>query len=200
MALHEKDPRDTAYIALLIAIKWYKKIDPEAAWRIATGQSCAKPEAKLTSELREKIELQMSAPGFHSFDALEKKFKVNRYKIIESEEKYIMGQIEIHLKKLKELTQTCNGECELCSLDTEVADELTMCEYLTEYDPKKPKKAKNRQLQKIIINCSGKTKLKTFQIYDNILKEFEKYLTENKDKKIRDIVSSAIAEYIARHK
>jgi hypothetical protein len=76
-----------------------------------------------------------------------------------------------------------------------------MCEFFTDIDLKNPKKVANTRLQKKTINCNltGETKTRGFEVYKSVLDSFSKYIDGNKDKKIRDIVSSALVEYMERH-
>jgi hypothetical protein len=113
-----------------------------------------------------------------------------------------MGQIDMLLKRLQIQAEGCNGNCSQCILNTEVNDNLTMCEFFTDIDLKNPKKVANTRLQKNAINCNlaGETKVRGFEVYKSVLDVFGSYIEQNKDKKIRDIVSSALVEYMERHK
>lgn len=205
MSIHEVDPRHTAYIALFTAITWYRCIEPEAAWRIATGKSSAKPGVKVTPEIREQILAQMENPNFKSFDAIEKKFKINRYDIIGSEEVLTLGQIEKHLKQIKTITETCNGDCSKCFLDAEISENLTMCEFMQDLDFESPQKPKNRRVYKSKQLFTqdylyGPTMVKAYRAYKKVNDAFEKYLYEHKAEKAQDIINKALLEYMERHK
>jgi hypothetical protein len=205
MGMHERDPRNIGYASLCKAIIWYKEITPEAAIRIIQGKSSAKPGNKLTPEIRAQILKLIENPNFKSLNVIEKKFKINRYDIIESEEVFTLGQIEKHLKQLKTITEACNGDCSKCFLDTELnEDKLTMCEFLQDIDLENPQRVRNKQSRKIKKNLdelfTGEKVKRNFEIYKPVHEEFEKYLQDNGGKKIRDIVSAALAEYISRHK
>jgi hypothetical protein len=202
MSIVERDPGETGYIALYIALKWYKYIDSEAALRIVRGQSTAKPGRKLTPEISEQIDKNIDSINFKNFNSVERKFKINRYEYMISEEVFSMGQIDMLLKRLQIQAEGCNGNCSQCILNTEVSDKLTMCEFFTDIDLKNPKKPVNRQVRKSAIKCdlTGPTIKRSFEIYSGIMEEFTNYLRDNRDKKIRDIINKALVEYMERHK
>lgn len=202
MSYIEKDPRDTGYAALYLAIKWYRLIEPEAALRIAKGASSAKPGRKLTPQIREQINKIIDSTNFKNFNSIEKKYKINRYDIITSEEAFDLGQIELLVKRLKNTAEGCSGECDKCYLNTQVTDNLTMCEYLCDIDLKNPQKVGNRLVQQSAIKCNleGATIKKGFEVYETVLGEFKEYIDSNPGKKVKDIVSAALLEYIERHK
>lgn len=83
MGLIENDPRDTAYIALFMAIIFYTEISPEQARRIAEGKSNMKPGKRLSSETMEAVNKIIRHPSFCSYKNIEKRFQVNRYDIFE---------------------------------------------------------------------------------------------------------------------
>jgi hypothetical protein len=205
MSLVEKDPRDIGYLALYCAIKWYKYIDPEAALRIAKGRSAAKPGRKLTPELRELILKTLENPNFKSFDAIEKKYKINRYSIIASEEDFVVGQIENHLKQLKNISITCNGLCEKCLLNINInEDGKTMCEFLQEIDFENPQSYKNKAVNQSKLRYTdllqGEKVIKSFKLYKPTSQEFEGYIRKKTGIQIGDIVSKALLEYMERHR
>lgn len=202
MSCTEKDPRDTGYIALLIAIAWYKLIPSEAALRIAQGKSSAKPGRKPTPEIMEQVKRIVNSVNFKNFNSIEKKYKVNRYDIIISEEVFALSQIEMLTKRLKNQAENCAGECEKCILNAEVSDEYTMCEFLCDVDLKNPRRPENKRLQKNAENCSlsGEIKTRGFEVYKSVLDKFSEYMDKNKSKKIRDTVSAALLEYMERHR
>ena len=213
MGFHEKDPRQIAYIALFVAITWYKSIDPEQALRIARGRSSAKPGCKVTPELRQQIMRLTENPNFRTFNGIEKKFKINRFDIIAKEEEIIMSKGNMLIKgimegfnELRKLSNNCiASDCEGCFLNNSMDGNKTLCEILmdVEIDEQgKPVYSTKRQLQQIVknYNLSGEPKIKTFQFYSSALDAFEKYLERNKDRKIRDIISVALMEYMERHK
>jgi hypothetical protein len=170
--------------------------------RIVRGQSTAKPGKKLTPEIAEAIDKNIDSINFKNFNSVERKFKINRYEYMISEEVFSMGQIDMLLKRLQVQAEGCAGNCNQCPLNTEVSDNLTMCEFFTDIDLKNPKKVANTKLQKNTINCNlaGETKTRGFEVYKSVLDVFGSYIEQNKDKKIRDIVSSALVEYMERHK
>jgi len=159
MGMTEKDPRQIAYIALLVAITWYKLIDSEQALRIARGRSSAKPGRKLTPELREQIMKLTENPNFRTFNGIEKKFKINRFDIIESEGKWQMIKIDSLinrimvalinsteqtikqdvipiLKIIKKLCTECAAlECEKCTANRIMCGKLTFCDKIMEVEP-----------------------------------------------------------------
>ena len=116
MGLIENDPRDTGYIALYIAIKWYQDISSEAAIRIAEGKSHAKPGVTLTPEIFEQVKKVIQNPNFNNIDSVARRFRVNKYDIFRaiSKEKFnstcadegviTISQIDIQLKKLKDIS------------------------------------------------------------------------------------------------
>ena len=202
MSLIENDPRNIGYAALIKAITWYKLIPPETARRIVTGSSQAKPGAKVTPEIRAQILRLTENPSFRTFNGIEKKFKINRFDIIGSEEVFTVGQIEKHLKQLKTIAETCPGDCSKCFLDREVTENLTMCEFLQDLDFENPQRPINSKVRKSAIKCdfTGETIKRGFQLYKQVDDYFEKYISSHKDIKIRDIVNMSLVEYMERHK
>ncbi len=84
MGLIENDPRNTGYTALFLAITWYREIDAEQAWRLATLKSPMKPAAKLTSEIIKEIAVSIRRPSFKKdFSTIERRFRINRYDIFQ---------------------------------------------------------------------------------------------------------------------
>lgn len=206
MGLHENDPRDMGYIALCIAIKWYRELSAGAAFRLAEGSSIAKPGGKLTPELWEEIKKVMGSPNFSNINSIVKRFRVNKYEVFEmvgkeknaNEEVVIVSQVESSLKKLKNFAVNCTAvDCEKCSLNKIMCGETTLCEKLMDYDETQ----ENRVLQETAINCSlsGEVKTRGFEIYKNVLDMFREYTQTHRDRKIRDIVSRALLEYMRRH-
>ena len=205
MGMTEKDPRKIAYIALLVAITWYKLIDSEQALRIARGRSSAKPGKKLTPELREQIMKLTENPNFRTFNGIEKKFKINRFDIITSEEAFAVGQVEMLIKRLKEQAEGCSGICEKCVLNAAVSSDLTMCEFLCDVEIDKngkPQISQNKPMYQKYTNCilKGETSTKSFKIYKIASERFDKFMASRKGEKVQDIVSAALVEYAERHK
>lgn len=140
MGMIESDPRDTGYIALYIAIKWYCEISSETALLIAKGKSNRKPGRKLTPEILQQIRTIIDSPNFHNINALVKKYKVNKYEILEAlggknanEEVIKVSQIDKLLKRIKEIAENCTAvDCEKCPLDKIMCGEYTLCEILSD--------------------------------------------------------------------
>jgi hypothetical protein len=213
MGLIENDPRNTAYIALLIAIKWYKYIEPEAAWRIALGKSSAKKGNKLTPETQEQIYKMVFGPTFRSFNVIEKKYKINRYDIIQSEEEVIMSQVKMAVTRVKEAIKdlSARGEkctasnCESCVLNAMTSSGQTLCEIFCdiEFDEHgNPVYAENQGVRKSAIKCdfTGEPIKRGIELYKDVDAMLEQYKRDHKGKKVRDIINLALAEYISRHK
>lgn len=87
MNLIENDPRDIAYVALFLALVWYKDLTPEQALRLVNGNSNLKPANKLTPEIVDKIYKIMKSPNFKNYGNIESKFRVNRYDVYEALQK-----------------------------------------------------------------------------------------------------------------
>jgi hypothetical protein len=213
MGMHERDPRQIAYVALFIAIRWHRQLEPEQAWRIATGKSSAKVGVKVTPELKQRILKLTENPNFRTFNTIEKKFKINRYDIITSEEEIIVSKGNMLIKgmaegfnELRKLSNNCiASDCEGCFLNNSMDGNKTLCEILMDIEideQGKPVYSTKRQLQRTIENysLSGKARVKAFYIYDSVIEKFEKYMKKNKDKKIMDIASMALIEYMEKHK
>jgi hypothetical protein len=213
MGMHERDPRQIAYVALFIAIRWHRQLEPEQAWRIATGKSSAKVGVKVTPELKQRILKLTENPNFRTFNTIEKKFKINRYDIITSEEEIIVSKGNMLIKgmaegfnELRKLSNNCiASDCEGCFLNNSMDGNKTLCEILMDIEideQGKPVYSTKRQLQQIVksYNIDGKPRTRTFQFYSSALEKFEAYLKKHDDKKTRDIVSVALMEYMERHK
>jgi predicted DNA binding CopG/RHH family protein len=207
MSIHENDPRNIAYAALCIAITWYKFIPSDAALRIARGKSSAKPGVKPTPEVKEQIKKVMENPGFKSFDAVERKYKVNRYEIITSEEEYAMAQVEMWLKRLKEHCQACTADkelCKKCKLFPDITEGFNMCEFFLDVDIENPKILQGEETHKNAQKrttelLSGETQSQGIRLYKKLDKEIKEYVTKKGIKK-QDFINLALAEKIARCK
>lgn len=215
MGVTEKDPRDTSYIALYIAIKWYCDISSECALRIAHGQSSAKPGRKLTPEIFTEIQKITGSPSYKNINAAVKRFRVNKYDIFEafagkknaSEEAVIMPKIESKLREMSRHANDCPGVgCDDCALSS-VPDDCvrTMCDILSYLSFDKDgklvpsgNKAVHRKCTKSIL--SGETKPKSFKLYKNVIDELERYIATHKGEKIQDIASRALMEYVESRK
>jgi (2Fe-2S) ferredoxin len=221
MGMIENDPRDIGYIALYTAIKWYQHLSSESALRIVQGRSHTLRGQKLTPEMLEEIKKIMDSPNFYNINTVVRKFRVNKYEILEAlesdskegkitnEEVFIVPKIETDLKKLSDRANKCPGvNCDTCILNSLMFGENTLCEILCdlEFDAGgKLVKGENRALQEITNNCNtellnGDTKVRGFEIYKSVLDVFDQHTTKHKDKKIRDMASAALLEYASRHK
>lgn len=219
MGLIENDPRDTSYVALFIAIKWYQEISSDAAIRIANGQSNRKPGNKLTPEILEEIKKIIASPNFSNINSIVRQYRVNKYDVFEAlekdkvettgEEVIILPKIEYELKKLNKKANECPGaNCDECVLNSLAFGENTLCEIICdlEFDSVgKLANAENRWVQESAGKCSsgllsGKIKERGFEIYESILKMFDQYASEHKEKKKRDIINAALLEYFTKHK
>lgn len=212
--MYEKnDPRETAYLSLYIAVKWFQEITPEQARNIIRGSSHAKPGTKLTSAKFKRIKQVISSPNFVNMNSVSRKFRVNKYEVYQmlakergenknTEEVLVMAQVENLLKRLKNTAENCAGDCEKCTLDGTIYENITLCELLCdiEFDEDNRLKGKKRELQKNAINCKleGDTKTRGFEVYQNVLDRLEDYMQQHKDKKVRDIVSAALLEYVSK--
>lgn len=216
MGFYEKDPRNIGYIALFVAITWYKAIPSDAALRIAQGKSSAKPGVKLTPEMRERIYKIIYGSTFKNFNTIEKKFKVNRYDIVAREEELFMSKasmlVQAVMEKfnaLRKISEDCTAsDCEGCLLNNMFSDEKTICDFLLDIDVDeqgRPVYVKNTNVHKCpqmstIGIFQGSTSARRFRIYDNVMNEVNKYIAKHKEKKIQDIISAALLEYIEKHK
>jgi len=218
MGLYEKDPRDRGYMALYLVTQWFQDISADTAIRIINGSSHVKPGQRLTPEIFEQIKKVIQSPNFTNINSVVRKFRVNKYEIYEAlaKEKYgesknadegviTISQIDILLMKLKGKAENCNaGSCEKCALNSCTLGQATLCEMLCdmEFDASgKPVRVEKKGLKKIKINYNslGDTKIKAFELYREVAEEFENHIKSHKDKKVRDIASAAIAEYLERH-
>jgi hypothetical protein len=214
MSMTEHDPRDVGYLALYIgAKKWHTVITAESLLRIANGSSTAKPPAKLTPELKAELQKIINAPGFNGFKTLEKKYRVSRYELITSEEVLIVSKANVIIKSIKEkidelrkLSDDCiASHCEECFLNNLICVDKTFCDILMaiELDENgKPVYSQKKELQQTIekYSLSGKGKGKAFHLHNNVIEKFDRYCETHKDKKIMDMVSVALMEYMERHK
>lgn len=209
MSFIEKDPRDLCFAALYVAIKNYMQITPEQASRVVNQKGKILIYGrKLTPELIEKINRIMESPNFKDFSNIEKIYKINKYDYCEGGVE--VAQVDMWLKRLKEHTEGCSGICESCNMnkDIEITDETTLCEIFCDLEINKGNvsvKQGNKGMHKNAVKCitqdlNGETKFRGFQVYTKVLDKLNAYIALNQDKKVKDIVSSAIAEYMARHK
>jgi hypothetical protein len=209
MSYHEKDPRDIGYAALCVACIWYKELSADTAIRIAQGSSIAKPGRKLTPELWEEIKKVIESPNFASINSIVKRFRVNKYEVYEmvAEEKnrksankevIMSDKVKQKLLWLKNYALDCEGHCEDCPLNIDINREAkTLCEVIQEYGETQ----ENKVLQEFAINCnlSGDTKIRGFEIYKGVIELYEEYTRQHRDKKIRDMTSRALLEYMRKH-
>jgi hypothetical protein len=216
MGMYERDPRNIGYIALFVALTWYKQIPSEAAWRIAQGKSSAKKGNKLTPETKEQIYKMVFGPTFRSFNVIEKKYKINRYDIVQSEEEIIVSKGNMLIKgiadgfnELRKLSNNCiASECEGCFLNNVIGDNKTFCELLldTEIDEQgKPiytQKSNVRKCPQMSARdiLQGETVRKTFRVYKKILPKIDEYIKTHPKERLQDFASAALVEAAERHK
>jgi hypothetical protein len=235
MGLIESDPRDVNYIALLTAIKWYEEISSEIAIRIAKGSSHRKPGRHLTPEVLTEIKRIMANSNFTSVDAVVKKYRISKYEILEAitgdknanEEGLILlkvnGMFEkinstvqvetmLQVKKIKEKAELCKADnCENCILDCEMAEDLTVCEFLceNEIDIENAQRVynflKNIHVRQMYDKCmtsenlNGTLKRKTYWIDTKAEEEINRYKKSHPNEKMQDIISLALLEYTNKH-
>lgn len=216
MGLIENDPRDTAYVALYIAIKWYQEISSDAAIRIAYGQSNRKPGNKLTPEILEEIKKIIASPNFSNINSIVRQYRVNKYDVFEAlekdkvettgEEVIIVPKIEFELKRLSKKANDCPGaNCDTCVLNSLVFGENTFCEILCdlEFDAQGkltqekviPKSYRSHTVE----DLSGEIIRKTYKLHKRADEEIHQYAKKNQ-KKLQDVISLALMEYAERHK
>lgn len=218
MGLIENDPRDTGYIALYIAIKWYMEITSDAALRIAQGRSHRLPGRTLTPAILQEIKKIMDSPNFYNINTVVKKYRINKYDIYaalaeeENKKKNLGGEVLVMqkaddgLKKAHEWIKNCEGNnCKNCSYDKTMFGDYTLCEIITdlEFEGKKLVCIDNKAMQKnaekcINIKLDGKTKFRGFQVYESVLNEFDKLKEKHKGEKVKDLFSKVMLEGIKK--
>jgi hypothetical protein len=214
MGVIERDPTDVNYMALYTAVKWHKEITSDQAIRIVEGRSHAKHGCKLTPEMLEEIKKIIQNPSFKSINCIVRKFRVNKYDLykalggkgeLANEEVIIVPQIENLLQRLKDRAESCNGNCENCTLNTVMHGENTLCDILCaiEFDRKGnlipgDNTVVHQKYTKSILK--GETKTKSFKLYKMAADKFEQYAADHKDEKIQDIASIALLEYVENRK
>lgn len=219
MSYIEDDPRDMGYVALYIAVKWYQDITPETAIRIANGKSIAMKEIKPTAETYQEIKKVILNPNFKDITHVCRRFRINKYKIYKmlSKERYgkventgeeilKMAQVENILKKLKDIAENCAGDCNKCSLDTVIYKDITLCELLCdiEFDDKnRIIKSKVRQVSDkcpTVKDLQGPVIKKSYRLHEVAVSELDSYIKNNQNKKVQDVVSLALLEYISKRR
>jgi hypothetical protein len=93
---YEKDPRDTGYIALYVAVIWYKFLDADQSWRIIEGRCSAKPGKPLTPEILKAIIKIMQNPNYKNFRGVEQQFKVDERDVLEALQNPSVWRIKAH--------------------------------------------------------------------------------------------------------
>ena len=214
MGLFENDPRDTGYIALLVAITWYCEISSEAAILIAQGRSHRLPGQKLTPKILAEIRKITNSPNFYNINALVKKYRVNKYEILEAlggknanEEVIKMSQADKLLKRLKDIAENCTAvDCEKCPLDKIVCGDNTLCETLSDTAVDGQGKLNIKRVRQMSDKCptiddlSGEVVKKTYRLYKQAADEIHTYIQRHPKEKTQDIVSLALLEYVERRK
>ena len=214
LGLIEHDPRDTAYVALFVAIKWYEFIPSEAALKIAAGQSHRLPGKKLTPEMFTEMQKIMDSPNFYNINSFVKKYRVNKYEILEAiagqnaNEEVIMSiQTERLLKRLKDLAEDCKAvDCEKCPLDKIMCGEYTLCEVLTDTAIDGKGKLELRKVipksyqSHTVEDLEADIVRKTYKLHKKADDEMHTYAEKHPREKIQDIVSLALLEYVERRK
>jgi hypothetical protein len=146
----------------------------------------------------------MESPNFKDFSNIEKTYKINRYDFHRGGVE--VAQVEQLIKRLKSHADDCNGECGECSMNEDLPEDAkTFCEAFSDLEIGKPKSQQNKAMHKNAGKCiaedlNGETKFRGFQVYTKVLDKLNIYISKNQDKKVKDIVSLALAEYMARHK
>ena len=203
MSYIERDPRDLCFAALYLSIKNYTVLSPEQATKIVLGKVKPIFSKKMTPEILARIEQIMDNPNFKNFTNIEKTFKINRYDVNPGGVE--VAQVDMWVKRLVAHAEGCAGDCGKCVLDTIITDDKTFCEILCDLEEKNATSKENQVVQKSAkkcteLKCEGKTGKRGFEIYRNVLDVFGGYLVKHSNRKVKDIVSSALAEYMARHK
>lgn len=214
MGLIENDPRDMGFVALYIAINWYCEISSETAYLIAYGKSNRLPGRRLTSTDIAEIKKITDSPNFHNINALVKKYRVNKYEILEAlggknanEEVVKMSQAEKLLKRLKAIAEDCTAvDCEKCPLDKLMCGEYTLCEVLSDMaldgqgrlslKKVRPKSDHSPTVE----DLSGEIVKKTYKLHKNAVDEMGRYKEKHPRDTLQDIVSLALLEYVGKRK
>lgn len=138
MSLLENDPRDISYIALYVAIMWYKQISADEATNMANLKSAALPKQRLTPELLQAVKRIMNSPNFRNFNNIEKRLRVDRRDIMEA----LTKEMKIAVKKIF-ARQICPYKKNFCDgKPTEIGKnipQLPQCEYLGKNGCKHPR-------------------------------------------------------------
>jgi hypothetical protein len=155
----------------------------------------------------------INSPNFYNIDSLVKKYRVNKYEILEAiggenaGEGVIMSiQTDRLLKRLKELAQDCKAvDCDKCSLDKIMCGDYTLCEILTDATVDSKGRLELKRVQQMFNKCStndlkGEVIHKGYRIYKGAVDEMSKYIQSHSGEKVQDIVSLALLEYVERRK
>jgi len=211
--------RDYGFIALYIAIEWYKQIPLGRARKIAEGRLRSKPGNEITPEMAKRIKKIIHSPNFKNLNGVVRRFRVNKYDVYEyfggenaREEVITAMRIESLLLRAKNIVENCTAmDCENCVFNQTVCannnDEISLCDVLLSLEFTESGKLKgfgNRGVHKSAQKCTeeflnGETVKKGFEVYQKVLNQLDQYIDSHKDKKIKDIVSAAILEYVERH-
>jgi hypothetical protein len=195
---------------------WYTEISSDVALRLTKGQSHRLPGRHLTPEIFAEMQKTIDSPNFYKMESLVKKYRVNKYEILEAiggenanMEVIFMPKIEAELKRIRKKAEDCPAaNCEKCNLNAIVYDDTTLCELLCDMQFDSAGNlviGENRSMHKnaekcINVKLEGKTKFRGFQIYESVLSEFEQFAGQHKDKKIRDLASAALLEFVEKRK
>lgn len=213
MGFTENDPRDTAYVALYTAIMWYCELSSEVALQIAKGKSHRLPGRKLTPELLTEIKKIMDSPNFYNVNSVVKKFRVNKYEILEAiggknanEGVIPMSQVEKLLKRIKDIAENCTAvDCEKCPLDKLMCGEYTLCEILSDTALDGQGRLNLKRVRQVSDKCptiedlAGEVVKKTYRLYKQADDEIHRYVEKHPQEKQQDIISLALLEYFNKH-
>lgn len=102
-------PLTENYTALYLSILWYRELTPEEAFRVVEGKSNMKPECKnITPEMIAALARITSSKNFKNWDRLERRFRINRYKIVKLVRQYRIQQICRTLKQIQQKKEAEN--------------------------------------------------------------------------------------------
>jgi len=214
MNMVENDPRDIGYMALFTAIKWYQELSSDSAIRIIQGHSHTLRGQKLTPGIFAEIKKIMDSPNFHNINTVVRKFRVNKYEILETlagenanVEVITVIQTERLLKRIKDLAENCTAvDCEKCPLDKIMCGEYTLCEILSDAQVDSKGRLNLKRVRQVSDKCptiddlSGETVKKTYRLYKKVDDEVHKYAEKHPKEKVQDIISLALLEYVEKHK
>jgi hypothetical protein len=212
MGLIEQDPRDIAYMALFTAIEWYCEISSDVAIRLAKGQSHRLPGRKLTPETFAEMQKTINSPNFYNIDSLVKKYRVSKYEILEAiggtnanMEVIFMPKIEAELKRIRKKAEDCPAaNCEKCNLNATAYGDTTLCELLCDMQFDSAGNlviGENKGVRKSAIKCdfAGETIKRGFQLYESVDGELNKYMARHKDKKVREVINTALVKFLEKN-